>query len=398
MNTNYSSLFNLIKSSAKVAPANKLAMGVAGVACTASLILGALKDIRLAVFGILIAFIFMAIHMILGWAKSSQNSHQKLISIFLWFCLVAFCLSITLLFTSFSIGWPKHATDILFPKTSTTNEKQVEKESTSTEEQTGNELVSIANIIKLSDLTGSKYDFSPLKSYFEKHYISYKPIEKLKEIECEINIQQVGSVVFIISKSQYNQPGMLIAIDSKKNTILTSDEDYLYGIVESKVLRDTKAEPEGLLVVKYITMTGTGINAESVKIYAVSDSQVTQVLDLPYSEVNAWGGGIFKHDEVTFRLENNYLVLNGSYEIHRTGVVVIEDDGKKKITREIPEERYAWDRSSKKFIQTKGRVTSDKNYLSEIYGDIGDAAGDWFKKPKEIETASYLLKFKPETW
>lgn len=398
MNTNPSSLFNLIKSSAKIAPTNKLAIGVAGVAFTASLILGISKDIKLAAFGIPIVFIFMVIYLILGRAKSSQNSFQKLISVFLWFCLAVFCLAITLLFTSFSIGWPKHATDILFPKNSTTNEKQVENEPASTEEQTDNELISIINIIKLSDLTGSKYDFSPLKPYFEKHYLSYKPIEKLKELECEIDIQQVGSIVLLISKSQYNRPGMLIAIDSQKNTMLISDEDYVDGIVETKILRDAKAEPKGLLVVKYIAGTGTGIYTESVRIYAVSHSQVIPALDIPYSEVSAWGGGIFKHDTVTFRLENNYPILNGKYEIHRTGVVVIEDDGKEKIIREIPEEQYAWDRSSKKFIQTKGRITSDKNYLSEIYGDIGDPVGDWFEKPKEKGALLHTLGFKPETW
>ncbi len=56
--------------------------------------------------------------------------------------------------------------------------------------------------------------------------------------------------------------------------------------------------------------------------------------------------------------------MNGSYEIHRIDVVIIEDDGKEKIIRYPPEERYTWDRSSKKFIQTKGRDTDKQYFLS----------------------------------
>ncbi len=398
MSSDVSSLLRFIKSSAKNAPANKLAIGVAGVACTASLIIGVLKDIRLTVFGPAIVFIFMVIHLILGWAKSTQHSHQKLISVFLWFCLAAFCLSITLLFTSFFTGWPKHATDILFPRISTVNEKQVENDQVPVEGESNNELLSIINIVKLSDITGTEYDLSPLEEYFKMHNISYKPIEKLKNIECKIGIKVIGSIVFIISQNQYNQPGILIAIDSHEKAMLLSDEEYPLGIVEVKTIQDEKAEPEGLLIVKYTTMTGTGIVSESVRIYAVSNSQVRPAIDIPYSEVNAWGGGIFKHDSITFRLENKYPIVNGSYEIHRTGVVVIEDYGKEKVIRETPEERYAWDRRSKKFIQTKGRDTSKQYYLSGIYGDFGDPSGDWFQKPKEIEASSHILNFKPETW
>ncbi len=123
MSSDVSSLLRFIKSSAKNAPENKLAIGVAGITCTASIIIGVLEDIRLTVFGPAIVFIFMVIHLILGLAKLTQHSHQKLISVFLWLCLAAFCLSITLLFTSFFIGWPKHATDILFQRISTVNEK-----------------------------------------------------------------------------------------------------------------------------------------------------------------------------------------------------------------------------------------------------------------------------------
>ncbi len=91
----------------------------------------------------------------------------------------------------------------------------------------------------------------------------------------------IGYIVFIISQDQYNQPVVLIAIDSYEKAMLLSDDEYPLGIVEVKTIQDEKAEPEGLLVIKYTTMTGTGMISESIRVYDVSNSRVIPSLNIP---------------------------------------------------------------------------------------------------------------------
>ncbi len=112
------------------------------------------------------------------------------------------------------------------------------------------------------------------------------------------------------------------------------------------------------------------------------------------------GWGAFKSNLVVFQLCNDYVIRNGLYEIHTSGVVQLVPSGEDEddISRFLPREVYVWDRRSRRFDHIEGRLTYKQGLLTSIYSDLADPEGDWFTKPRVIDREERSEGFQEEQW
>lgn len=245
---------------------------------------------------------------------------------------------------------------------------------------------------KQINATGDKKKtYKALRKYLKKHQLPTKFLEGETEWTGRpLQMKILGDFAVISTQGQYNREGFVLIIDSHNKLVLKDDAPYYKGIVAVKSVHNPKATPQSLFIAKYITITGTGTFGNSLRIYAFDKGRVYVALDKPQYEHNS-GWGAFEADTVIFTQRNDYVVRKGIYGIQTSGVVSMEY-GKKTIDRFLPNERYVWNPSRKKFFQTEGRITRNDYLLTSIYGDFGKPTGGWFKKPKAIKNKIVIPK------
>ena len=108
-------LFLSIKSN----PVNVLALGVVGLASALAIIVGLVRDIRLAIFGLLLLMIGMGALYVVALVKQHGSKHARwAVPVFIGFVLIALIAGFVVLFTAFAFGVPEHAAKILFDRAS----------------------------------------------------------------------------------------------------------------------------------------------------------------------------------------------------------------------------------------------------------------------------------------
>lgn len=87
-----------------------------GAVCAVSIVAGLKIDWRIAVFGTVVMFIFMAVLIIFAGAAGLEANVMALpAQIFVWFCLVLFVAVASSLFTRMVADWPNGLATILDP-------------------------------------------------------------------------------------------------------------------------------------------------------------------------------------------------------------------------------------------------------------------------------------------
>ncbi|MBE4467445.1 hypothetical protein HJ014_22755 [Vibrio parahaemolyticus] len=211
----------------------------------------------------------------------------------------------------------------------------------------------------------------------------------------ELYAKTTEDVVVISTNNQYKMPAFVLIFDAQTGELLLADDELGLGVTGVKVIEETGASPSALVILKYISITGTGTFGNSVKFYAIDKGQALLSLDKPYSEVNS-GWSAFEKDTVEFKTRNDVVVKNGMLEIHTTGIAIVEGDNS--LNRKLPEEIYIWDPKSRQFDQVKGRITYKQGLMTHIYSDIADPAGDWFTMPRRVDGNDLDDVFTEEDW
>lgn len=211
----------------------------------------------------------------------------------------------------------------------------------------------------------------------------------------QLYASNLGKVTFISTTDQYKMDGFAVFLDSRTGKVLLKDTEFPLGINGIKIFGKANVSPNQLVIVKYITITGTGTFGESVRFYTIDDGLVLTSLDKPFSEVNS-GWHAFETDTVEFKTKNDIILKNNVMEIHTIGIAVVH--GEQLEYRELPQEIYVWKPNSRSFEQTEGRLTHKQGLMTSIYSDIAGAAGDWFKKPTVLQSGSLKDVFQEEQW
>ena len=259
------------------------------------------------------------------------------------------------------------------------------------------ELLEIGQMMADESTGGKKLQH--LMVYLNRHSINSEFLKTFADnpSDLDIHVRPIDRFL-LVTVSLWRNSGLLVVLGPEPGVLALLDDDMGIGIKDLKIISQPSAFPIALLAVRILVFVGTGTYAESIKIYAVDSGNIFLSLEKPYFEYNS-GWGTFKTDLVTFKLKNEYLVNSESLvEIHTKGAAILGNEKNNTGYRELPEERYVWDRRTRSFKQTSGRDVHGRPLLTEIYGDLGGAVGHWFRTPEEVRERIDFLKTLEEKW
>jgi hypothetical protein len=98
---------NILASAIREVPAVRYALGVAGVAAAVALILGLLKDVRIAFFGIAFTLALMVVLLIFSHMVEDLPGKKWMAAFLAWIVITLFSAMLVLTFTSFVFGFPQ---------------------------------------------------------------------------------------------------------------------------------------------------------------------------------------------------------------------------------------------------------------------------------------------------
>ncbi len=250
------------------------------------------------------------------------------------------------------------------------------------------ELRSIANAINASNQDNRTKIYDELGKLLRKANVSDQLMQIVNKWQDPLNAIIIGKYVVVSTKDQYKIDGFVLIFSLETGELIFSAYDFKLGIKGVKVFDTKSASPEYLLIFKYMTLSGTGMYGESVRMYAIENQRVAVALDKPYKEYLDGYWGAYK-SSVSFE-QNNQLSLDaGTLKLTTVGQVSYENhDGLRE--KSLPTEEYSWNSNTMKFEQTSGRLTKDKQSMSEIYADYAEPNGDWFIKPRESNDTSFI--------
>lgn len=222
----------------------------------------------------------------------------------------------------------------------------------------------------------------------------------------ELGARMLGRFAVIYSsKSPRWQGDFITFIHADNNRVYLKDDEFGGGVVAVRFIEGGAAVyPNALVEVTYVTITGTGTYGESTKIYTITDNMVVLSLDKPSFEYNS-GWGAFEGELVEFKTKNVFQVdpSTATYEIRTIGAASVmsydpdapcvnqlHDRGCIVAWQALPDELYVWNRLSRQFHQTEGRVVAGQELMTSIYSDYASPVGDWFQKPAELQGSSVL--------
>lgn len=98
----------ILREAVKAVPAIKYALGVAGIAAAVALVVGWLKDPKLAIFGPVVMLGLMFILVVFAWfAKHGGSDVRPLALILAWAFVTLIVATSTFIFTGFFFSWPR---------------------------------------------------------------------------------------------------------------------------------------------------------------------------------------------------------------------------------------------------------------------------------------------------
>lgn len=259
----------------------------------------------------------------------------------------------------------------------------------------GSDLATVVQVISKQKTGESKAAYEALREYLRNKSEDFQYILRPMDFDANLLAKTVGGITVISTVDQYNIEGFVIFIDSASGGVVLADSEYPLGVRDIKFIEDTGGSPHSLVMVRYISITGTGTLGESVKVYALDNGGVHLALDKPYSEVNS-GWGAFESETVEFRTRNDLRLRNGVVEMQTSGVVMFGNDGDQ--FRELPGELYLWEPRSRSLEQIHGRKTSPDALMTTIYSDFANPKGEWFEKPQSVDRTLLRQVFIEEEW
>ena len=109
---------NILKESIKHVPSLKYAYGIVGIAAAIAIVVGLLKDTKIAIFGPIIMLALMTVLVVFAkLTKASKKTFQIPIKVLIWFSLVLTMTTAVLLFTSAFFRWPMNLQVFILPDT-----------------------------------------------------------------------------------------------------------------------------------------------------------------------------------------------------------------------------------------------------------------------------------------
>ncbi|MFM4711965.1 hypothetical protein ACEUEC_11550 [Aeromonas veronii] len=242
-------------------------------------------------------------------------------------------------------------------------------------------------------------DYSELNSRLKKILSNNKELSddlnKYLDENNELTILKQKGTVIASTTNQYKSKGFALFFDQKSGSLIYQDTDFGHGINGVKVINAPDNSALSFIAIKYITITGTGTFGESIKIYAISNHDITLALQKPYYEMNS-GWHAFQSDTIELKSKNEIELKDSNLYLVTTGIAIYGD--KKNDFSKLPTEIYLWNSKDLLFEQVKGRTTSDKGLMTDIYSDFAKPAGDWFTKPSSIDKTKILASFADEKW
>lgn len=252
---------------------------------------------------------------------------------------------------------------LLFTEYATVENKQIEKSDFY-------RLVQECESAKTSD---EKYE--AFKSYLITHRLPVGFLEeKTRFDKGDLDMQVIGNIGVVCQLGGYRcPPGFVVFIDIGKDEIILLDTEYDLGNLSVKTIPCPEQygvpeaiSPQTLVIVKYLSGSGTGYLLYSEKIYTIDRGSVQLSFDEPCYEVDAG----LANRVATFERRNSYVPRKGLYEIYIAGIAKREPEGAPVVVYQLPMEVYAWNPLTKQFDQVAGRKHPRGRCLYNIYADL----------------------------
>lgn len=242
-------------------------------------------------------------------------------------------------------------------------------------------------------------DYSKLNSLL-RTILSKDKKTSLELDECisennNLTVLKQKDIVIVSTNNQYKSKGFILFIDRYAGSVIFKETKFDSGITGVKFINSPDAKSPSFFVVKYITITGSGTFGESVAFYALYNHNITLALQKPYYEMNS-GWGAFQSDTIELKSKNELEINNSNLYLKTTGIAVYGEDMNK--FEKLPNEIYLWNSKDLLFEQVKGRTTSDKELMTDIYSDFAKPKGNWFSKPTNIDKTKLIAAFSDEQW
>jgi hypothetical protein len=107
------SAFGILQQSIKAVPSVKYALGITGIAAAVAVIIGLLADVRLAIVGILLMFVFMVLLLVFARLSQLKAAHFHYPALFLmWAFVLLSVLWLLLITSSFFFDLPKSPAEL----------------------------------------------------------------------------------------------------------------------------------------------------------------------------------------------------------------------------------------------------------------------------------------------
>jgi len=254
---------------------------------------------------------------------------------------------------------------------------------------TNRELINLVNSIQSNHNSSITDDnFVNYISQFEKGQQALTDIGHWHE---KLYANTFDRVAVICTIDQYKIQGFVSFFDLVTGKLLKIDKkSYSTGIVAVKYYDIHIDSLDYLVIIKYLSRTGTGVKEHAVKMYSINDDEINVALEKPYSAILSSDWHAFFSD-VEFEQKNIVSITGGSVNIRTVGrVIYSKKDTEEEISIDLPEEDYFWNEQGKKFEQTSGRKVSKDLDLPSIYADYAEPKGEWFKNPGNISKGEFV--------
>jgi len=243
------------------------------------------------------------------------------------------------------------------------------------DEDTVEEIIKICNNKEYN----KKNLYRILELYLLKCSCNPNVLSKAREFGEDVKAKHLGNTIVISTSNQYKMASFIMFIDAKNNKIILAEDNIGDGIVSVRLLKTPSEFNAKLLEVKYLHGNGTGFTAHNIRLFLVLEKEVFLVLDKTVFEtVSGWKA--FKGND-TAEFEQKYSLdwKDDTLQLILEGRICANNKVKK-----LPLEKYVYDELIRSFRQIEGRAV-ENHLLSEVYGDLAQAKGDWFVKPQEIK-------------
>ncbi|MEW5821004.1 MAG: hypothetical protein AB1782_12505 [Cyanobacteriota bacterium] len=222
-------------------------------------------------------------------------------------------------------------------------------------------------------------------------------LKKYPYLQSELNkspsytVEEIDHYIVIIKDKNLSAQLIIFDTSTKKKIYQEDYNNNIKNYTTYQLNIDKPAFPKILLLIEYVTLTGSGCYGSYNKLYSIENNKVKKVLERPKYEYNT-GWNAFEEDLVTFdsileeiKVTENDLIITFQPQVILETNLTDSKSNKVEHIDNLPPEIYKWDKIKETFVQIKGRITRNQNLMSGLYSDFATVKGNWFKVPKELK-------------